>query len=62
MREARSDWAPDPQHPVAKFTSPRRVPYGVSLVGRLFDEGTIVEVGMAMEKVLAVSRDRPNGF
>ena len=62
VREARSDWAPDPKRPVAKFASPQRVPYGVSLVGRLFDEGTIVEAGMAMEKAFGVSGERPKGF
>ena len=62
IKEARSDWAPDPQRPPAKFATPRRVPYGVSLVGRLFDEGTIVEAGMAMEKALGVSGERPSGF
>ena len=49
VSEARSDWAPDPKHPVMKFSTPRRVPHGVTLVGRLFDEGTIVQAGMALE-------------
>ena len=26
VSEARSDWAPDPQHPLPKFSPPRRVP------------------------------------
>ncbi len=60
--EARSDWAPDPRNPVPKFSSPRRVPHGVSLVGRLFDEGTIVEAGMALEQVFGVAGQRPPGF
>ncbi len=59
---ARSDWAPDPQRPLAKFNPKRRVPYGISLVGRLFDEGTIVEAGMSMEKALGVRGSRPPGF
>ena len=60
--EARSDWAPDPARPLPKFSPRRRVPYGVSLVGRLFDEGTIAEVGMALEKAFSVAHARPAGF
>jgi Asp-tRNA(Asn)/Glu-tRNA(Gln) amidotransferase A subunit family amidase len=62
VSEARSDWAPDPAHPLPKFSPPRRVPYGVTLVGRLFDEGTIVRAGMALERSLGVARERPPGF
>jgi Asp-tRNA(Asn)/Glu-tRNA(Gln) amidotransferase A subunit family amidase len=62
VSEARSDWAPDPKNPVKKFATPRRVPHGVSLVGRLFDEGTIAEVGMALEGAFGVARERPTGF
>ena len=62
VNEARSDWAPDPKNPVPKFASPKRVPHGVSLVGKLFDEGTIVSAGMAMEKAFDVSGQRPAGF
>ena len=62
VSEARSDWAPDPKHPAMKFATPRRVPHGVSLVGRLFDEGTIAEAGMAMEGAFGVARERPKGF
>ena len=51
VSEARSDWAPDPTHPLPTFTTPRRVPHGVTLIGRLFDEGTIIRVGTALEKV-----------
>ena len=47
VSEARSDWAPDPAHPLPKFSPPRRVPHGVTLIGRLFDEGTIGRVGLA---------------
>jgi hypothetical protein len=36
--EARSDWAPDPAHPLSKFSPLGRVPHGVTLIGRLFDE------------------------
>ena len=43
VAEARSDWAPDPAHPLPKFSPPRRVPHGVTLIGRLFDEGTLAQ-------------------
>jgi Asp-tRNA(Asn)/Glu-tRNA(Gln) amidotransferase A subunit family amidase len=62
VREARSDWAPDPQNPLPKFDTPRRVPHGVTLIGRLFDEGTLVRVGEAMESSFGVAAERPKGF
>jgi Asp-tRNA(Asn)/Glu-tRNA(Gln) amidotransferase A subunit family amidase len=62
VSEARSDWAPDPKHPLAKFATPRRVPYGVTLVGRMFEEGTIAQVGMAMERSFGAAAERPQGF
>ena len=60
--EARTDWAPDPSRTVPKFTTPRRVPHGVTLIGRLFDEGTIVRAGIALERASKVSAERPSGF
>jgi Asp-tRNA(Asn)/Glu-tRNA(Gln) amidotransferase A subunit family amidase len=62
VTEARSDWAPDPAHPLPKFSPARRVPHGITLVGRLFDEGTIACAGLALERALGVSGDRPAGF
>ena len=62
VAEARSDWAPDPANPLPKFSPPRRVPHGVTLIGRLFDEGTIARVGIALEKVSGVVGERPPGF
>jgi Asp-tRNA(Asn)/Glu-tRNA(Gln) amidotransferase A subunit family amidase len=62
VSEARSDWAPDPANPLPKFSPPRRVPHGITLIGRLFDEGTIGRVGIAMEKALSVAGERPSGF
>jgi len=62
VSEARSDWAPDPAHPLPKFSPPRRVPHGVTLIGRLFDEGTLGRVGVALEREFAVSSERPPGF
>jgi Asp-tRNA(Asn)/Glu-tRNA(Gln) amidotransferase A subunit family amidase len=62
VSEARSDWAPDPQHPLPKFDPPRRVPHGVTLIGRLFDEGTLTEAGLALEKAFSVAAEHPPGF
>jgi len=62
VSEARSDWAPDPAKPVAKFSPARRVPYGVTLVGRLFEEGTVAEAGMVLETAFRVAAERPKGF
>jgi len=62
VAEARSDWAPDPAHPLPKFSPPRRVPHGVTLIGRLFDEGTIARTGLALERSLNVASERPAGF
>ena len=62
VSEARSDWAPDPAHPLPKFSPPRRVPHGVTLIGQLFDEGTIARAGLALERSLKVSGERPPGF
>jgi Asp-tRNA(Asn)/Glu-tRNA(Gln) amidotransferase A subunit family amidase len=62
VSEARSDWAPDPNHPLPKFNPPRRVPHGVTLIGRLFDEGTLCTAGLALEREFAVAGQRPPGF
>jgi Asp-tRNA(Asn)/Glu-tRNA(Gln) amidotransferase A subunit family amidase len=62
VSEARSDWAPDPKHPLPKFSPPRRVPHGVTLIGRLFDEGTLAQAGMALEAAFAVAAEHPPGF
>jgi Asp-tRNA(Asn)/Glu-tRNA(Gln) amidotransferase A subunit family amidase len=62
VSEARSDWAPDPNNPLPKFSPPRRVPHGVTLIGRLFDEGTIARAGLALERAFGVAGERPPGF
>ena len=62
VKEARSDWAPDPANPLPKFDPPRRVPHGVTLIGRLFDEGTLGRVGMAIERGANVMGERPAAF
>jgi Asp-tRNA(Asn)/Glu-tRNA(Gln) amidotransferase A subunit family amidase len=62
ISEARSDWAPDPHNPLPRFNPPRRVPHGITLIGRLFDEGTIGRAGLALERAFAVSAERPPDF
>jgi Asp-tRNA(Asn)/Glu-tRNA(Gln) amidotransferase A subunit family amidase len=62
VAEARSDWAPDPKNPLPKFSPPRRVPHGVTLLGRLFDEGTVARAGIALERASGVAGERPPGF
>ena len=62
VSRARSDWAPDPKNPLPTFNPPRRVPHGVTLIGRLFDEGTVATVGLALERSLGVAAARPPGF
>jgi Asp-tRNA(Asn)/Glu-tRNA(Gln) amidotransferase A subunit family amidase len=60
--QARSDWAPDPANPLPKFSPPRRVPHGVTLIGRLFDEGLLGRAGIALERAFGVADERPPGF
>jgi Asp-tRNA(Asn)/Glu-tRNA(Gln) amidotransferase A subunit family amidase len=62
VQQARSDWAPDPAHPLPAFATPKRVPHGVTLIGRLFDEGTLGAAGIALEQAFGVTDQRPPGF
>ncbi len=62
VSEARSDWAPDPKNPLPRFSPPRRVPHGVTLLGRLFDEGTVARAGLALVRAFGVTGERPPGF
>jgi Asp-tRNA(Asn)/Glu-tRNA(Gln) amidotransferase A subunit family amidase len=62
VSEARSDWAPDPADPLPKFDPPRRVPHGITLVGRLFDDGLLGRVGIALEREFGVVGEKPAGF
>jgi len=59
---ARSDWAPDSSKPLPTFSPPRRVPHGVTLIGRVFDEGTLGRAGLALEKIFGVAAECPAGF
>ena len=60
--QIRSDWLPPPgqQHPAV--SPPRKMPSGVSLIGHLWDEGTLCSVGMALESVSRMSDAHPAGF
>jgi Asp-tRNA(Asn)/Glu-tRNA(Gln) amidotransferase A subunit family amidase len=62
VSQARSDWAPDPSRTLPKFSPPRRVPHGVTLIGRLFDEGTMASAGLALERAFGVAGERPPTF
>jgi len=62
VSEARSDWAPDPANPLPKFSPPRRVPHGITILGRLFDDGLIGRVGVVLERAFKVAGERPSGF
>jgi Asp-tRNA(Asn)/Glu-tRNA(Gln) amidotransferase A subunit family amidase len=62
VAKARSDWAPDPNNPMPTFSPPRRVPHGVTLIGHLFDEGTLGRAGLALERAFGVVEQRPPGF
>lgn len=55
VSEARSDWAPVPGKPLPKFNPPRKVPHGITLIGRLFDEGMLGSVGIALEREFNIS-------
>ena len=44
------------------FNPKRRVPHGITLIGRLFDEGVLGRVGIALERAFAVADERPPGF
>jgi Asp-tRNA(Asn)/Glu-tRNA(Gln) amidotransferase A subunit family amidase len=62
VSQARSDWAPDPKNPLPKFSPPRRVPHGVTLIGRLFEEGTLCSACIALERAFNVTGEHPPGF
>jgi Asp-tRNA(Asn)/Glu-tRNA(Gln) amidotransferase A subunit family amidase len=62
VSRARTDWAPDPNMPLPTFSPARRVPHGVTLIGRLFDEGTVASAGLALERSFGVVGERPPGF
>jgi Asp-tRNA(Asn)/Glu-tRNA(Gln) amidotransferase A subunit family amidase len=38
------------------------VPHGPTIIGRLFDEGTVGRVGLALERAAQVASQHPSGF
>jgi Asp-tRNA(Asn)/Glu-tRNA(Gln) amidotransferase A subunit family amidase len=56
---ARSDWAPDPANPLPTFNPPHRVPHGITLVGRLFEEGVLGRLGIELERAFGVATEKP---
>ena len=62
VSQARSDWAPDPANPLPRFSPSRRVPHGITLIGKPFEDGKLAEVGLALEKSFRVVDERPKGF
>ena len=61
ISETRSDWLPE-SIPVVKLKPPRRVPYGVTLIGQLFQEGTLARVGRTLEAAANMRDAHPAGF
>jgi Asp-tRNA(Asn)/Glu-tRNA(Gln) amidotransferase A subunit family amidase len=62
VSETRSDWAPGSEYSSHKLAGNHKVPHGVTLIGRLFDEGTIARVGLALESHYAIVSQHPVGF
>ena len=56
LAEVRSDFA---QATPQKLSPKRRVPHGLSLWARLYDEGTLLRLGLALEEKAGVWRERP---
>jgi Asp-tRNA(Asn)/Glu-tRNA(Gln) amidotransferase A subunit family amidase len=38
------------------------VPHGITLIGRLFEDGLLGQVGGALERAFGVAAERPAGF
>ncbi len=58
----RSDWLPPPGQQLPAVSPPRKMPSGVSLIGHLWDEGTLCTVGMALEGAVMMADAHPPGF
>ena len=61
ISETRTDWLPE-SVPVVKLNPARRVPYGVTLIGRLFQEGTLARAGQTLEAQANLRNAHPAGF
>jgi len=53
--EARSDWAPDPKHHCRSSRRRGVCRTAWTLLGRLFDEGTVARAGIALERACGVA-------
>ncbi len=62
VSEARSDWAPDPVHPLPTFSPPRRVPHGRDVYWPVVRRGNAQGAGIALERAFGVAGERPAGF
>jgi Asp-tRNA(Asn)/Glu-tRNA(Gln) amidotransferase A subunit family amidase len=58
----RSDWMADSSFRSRPLGERARVPHTVTLIGRLFDEGTLARVGLALERAFKFAGERPAGF
>jgi hypothetical protein len=38
------------------------VPHGITIVGRLFDDGLIGQIGLALERAFGVAAEKPHGL
>jgi Asp-tRNA(Asn)/Glu-tRNA(Gln) amidotransferase A subunit family amidase len=56
LTEVRSDFA---QAAPTRLPAPARVPHGISIWSRLYDEGTLLRLGLALEAVAGVAGERP---
>ena len=62
VSETRSDWAPGTEYSSRKLSKPHKVPHGVTLIGRLFEEGTLATAGLALERHFAQSTQHPSAL
>ena len=62
IEHSRSDWMADSNSRPRPLPRGARVPHTVTLIGRLFDEGTLARVGLALERAFKVTGERPAGF
>ena len=62
VSEARSDWAPDPAHPLPRFSPPRRAPHGICLIGQMYGEAKLAQAGAALQRATATHVVHPEGF
>ena len=47
---------------IARMSGAYVFPHGITLLGRLFDEGTVARAGLVLERAFGVAGERPPGF